>query len=137
MVDTKSKVHLNWGDIEWLVDRLIQQIIESGEQIDSICGLPRGGLIPAVMLSHKLNLPLVEIENISKKTLIVDDICDSGETFVKLYDEFPYSIYACLHFKPHTSKFMPELWAASFESDSWVVYPWEQENSETIQDYLK
>jgi hypoxanthine phosphoribosyltransferase len=78
MEDIKSKIYLSWDIIETLVDVLAMNIKKS--EIDSIMGLPRGGLIPAVMLSHKLNLPLVFEP--TEKTLIVDDICDSGETFI-------------------------------------------------------
>ena len=132
---TKSKIYLTWGDIDALVNVLTIEIANKRFQIDSIAGLPRGGLIPAVMLSHKLNLPLVSEP--TRKTLIVDDICDSGETFLKLLKQHPFNLFACLHYKPHTSKFPPDIWAELYEVDNWVIYPWEQENSDTIQDYLK
>jgi hypoxanthine phosphoribosyltransferase len=135
MVDTKSKTYLTWGDIDALVNVLTIEIANKRFQIDSIAGLPRGGLIPAVMLSHKLNLPLVSEP--TRKTLIVDDICDSGETFLKLLKQHPFNLFACLHYKPHTSKFPPDIWAELYEVDNWLVYPWENENADAIQDYLK
>jgi len=137
MVDTRSKIFLNWDHVEELVHLLAVKITIKYPEITSIAGLPRGGLIPAVILSHKLNLPLIEIENISKNTLIVDDICDSGETFIKLHDEFPHAVFSCLHFKPHTSKFSPDIWVKEWDLNDWIVYPWEKKDSKTIQDYLK
>jgi hypoxanthine phosphoribosyltransferase len=134
-VDIKSKIYLTWGDIDALVNVLTIEIANKRFQIDSIAGLPRGGLIPAVMLSHKLNLPLVSEP--TRKTLIVDDICDSGETFLKLLKQHPFNLFACLHYKPHTSKFPPDIWAELYEVDNWLVYPWENENADAIQDYLK
>jgi hypoxanthine phosphoribosyltransferase len=135
MEDIKSKIYLTWDDIDALVNVLTIEIINKHPQIDSIAGLPRGGLIPAVMLSHKLNLPLVSEP--TRKTLIVDDICDSGETFLKLLKQHPFNLFACLHYKPHTSKFPPDIWAELYEVDNWLVYPWENENADAIQDYLK
>ena len=134
-MDTKSKIYLTWGDIDALVNVLTIEIANKRFQIDSIAGLPRGGLIPAVILSHKLNLPLVSEP--TRKTLIVDDICDSGETFLKLLKQHPFNLFACLHYKPHTSKFPPDIWAELYEVDNWLVYPWENENADAIQDYLK
>jgi hypoxanthine phosphoribosyltransferase len=67
----------------------------------------------------------------------VDDICDSGETFLKLLKQHPFNLFACLHYKPHTSKFPPDIWAEMYEEDAWLVYPWENKESEAIQDYLK
>ena len=135
MVDTKSKIYLTWDNIEALTNELAEKITYFHTRVDSIMGLPRGGLIPAVMLSHKLNLPLVFSP--TENTLIVDDICDSGETFKELYKQYPNSNFACLHFKPETSDFLPNLYAAEYEGDDWIHYPWENENADAIQDYLK
>ena len=135
MEDTKSKIYLSWDEINTLVDVLANWVKSHYPHIDSIMGLPRGGLIPAVMLSHKLDIPLVSEP--TEKTLIVDDICDSGETFIEMYNKYPNSPFACLHLKPHTTKFTPHIWAISWISDDWVVYPWENTNAEAIQDYLK
>ena len=135
MVDTKSKIYVSWDNINSLVDILANKIVKTIPPVDSIMGLPRGGLIPAVMLSHKLGLPLVFKP--TKGTLIVDDICDSGETFAKLSQEYPTNYLACLHLKHHTTDFVPDLWAESWVSDAWLVYPWERDDSDTIQDYLK
>ena len=132
MEDTKSKIYLSWDDIENLVNKLAAKI---SPETDSIMGLARGGLIPAIMLSHKLNLPLVFVPY--ENTLIVDDICDSGETFLEIWKTHTFNKFACLHFKPHTSKFIPDIYAEEFTSDDWIVYPWEKDNSDTIQDYLK
>ncbi len=129
-----EKFYVTWEEIEELVELLCLQIVKSGYQITDIYGLQRGGLIPAVMLSHKLGIPMT-INSISKTTLIVDDICDSGETFKELFKIYPKSKFACLHFKPHTSHFNPDFSANKFFSDDWIVYPWEREDSKTIQDY--
>jgi hypoxanthine phosphoribosyltransferase len=138
MVDTKSKIFYSWEEVEELVDLLCKQILKSGVPFNSIFGMPRGGLIPAVMMSHKLNIPLIINEkSITESTLIVDDICDSGETFKELHIKYPLSDFACLHFKPHTSIFTPNYSANKFLSDDWIVYPWEEKDSKTIQDYLK
>jgi hypoxanthine phosphoribosyltransferase len=134
-VDTKSKIYLTWGDIEHLVDVLANEITTKQPQIDSIMGLPRGGLIPAVMLSHRLKLPLVFEPTV--KTLIVDDICDSGETFMDMLEKHPFNAFASLHYKPHTSKIIPTCYGNEFFSNAWLVYPWEIKNSDAIQDYLK
>ena len=129
-----EKLYYNWEEVEELVDLLAQQIIKSGRQIKYIFGLQRGGLIPAVLLSHKLGIPMTQNPN-SPNILIVDDICDSGETFKEFFLEYPHSIFACLHFKPHTSCFKPEFSSNKFFSDAWIVYPWERIDSKAIQDY--
>tara|TARA_R100001509_G_scaffold70481_2_gene39246 strand:- start:101 stop:505 length:405 start_codon:yes stop_codon:yes gene_type:complete len=97
--------------------------------IDSVMGLPRGGLIPAVLISHELGLPYVQ--HPGKNTLVVDDINDTGHTLSKA----PGAYWAVLHNKP-TSKFKGCIYAKEV-GDQWIVYPWEREDSEAIPDYLK
>lgn len=97
---------------------LVEQINDN--DYDYIIGLTRGGLIPAVHLSHKLGVPMLSLNwqtrdsNLrlipddikklinNKKILIVDDIIDSGLTFKNLIEELSkychaYEI-ACLIF---------------------------------------
>ena len=136
-----GKHYIDWVEIDSLIFRLIYQIKKSGLKFKNIYGVPRGGLIPAVILSHKLNIPLVK-GDIGPDTLVIDDICDSGETLDKLVKKyqtlysFPFNLKtAVLHYKPHTSCFEPTLYAEKWNKDVWLVYPWEKEDSKTIQDY--
>jgi hypoxanthine phosphoribosyltransferase len=124
-----NKVYLSWDDINILVEDLCQTIAASGAEIKSITGIQRGGLIPAVMISHKLHIPYVS--RINKDTLVVDDICDTGETLKNTIGMYT----ATLHYKP-TAIFTPDFYSKEVGTE-WIVYPWERSDSETIQDYLK
>jgi hypoxanthine phosphoribosyltransferase len=124
-----NKVYLSWDDINILVEDLCQTIASSGAEIKSITGIQRGGLIPAVMISHKLHIPFVS--RINKDTLVVDDICDTGETLKNTIGMYT----ATLHYKP-TAIFTPDFYSKEVGTE-WIVYPWERSDSETIQDYLK
>ena len=136
-----EKRYVSWNEIDELVNSLTQQIAQSGIQFENIFGLQRGGLIPAVMVSHKLGIPMTK-GTISPNTLIIDDICDSGVTFADFFEThqeeyaFPFNLnFACLHYKPQTSKFKPTFYSSIWNSNDWIVYPWEREDSNTIQDY--
>ena len=136
-----NKSFLNWDDVEVLVKKLCDKITRSNLDIKDIWGLPRGGLIPAVMVSHKLGIPMTK-GTITPDTLIIDDICDSGVTLANFYktyqDEFafPFDLKtAVLHYKPQTSVFEPTLFANQWSSNNWIIYPWERKDSKSIQDY--
>lgn len=124
-----NKMYLSWDDINVLVEDLCNTIATSGAEIKSIAGIKRGGLIPAVMVSHKLNIPYVD--RINKDTLVVDDICDTGETLKKSIAMYT----ATLHYKP-TAGFTPDFYAKEVGTE-WIVYPWERKDSDAVQDYLK
>ena len=136
-----SKYYVDWDEIKVLVDFLCYKIKEQNIHIENIYGIQRGGLIPAVMISHWLDIRMGK-GDIGPNTLIVDDICDSGETLDKLVEKYqtlysyPFNLKtAVLHYKPHTSCFEPTLYAEKWNKNVWLIYPWEKEDSKTIQDY--
>ena len=127
-----NKRFITWDYIETAIDNIASQVKSSGLDIQHIYGMPRGGLIPAVMLSHKLDIPLLKTGMIlNNKILIIDDICDSGLTLHK------YKIpTATIHTKK-TASVQPMFYYEVADENTWCYYPWERKDSETIQNYLK
>ena len=97
---------------------------------DSIYGIPRGGMVVAVRLSHLTGLPVVPKPD--KKTLVVDDICDSGIT-LKKFDDKNY-ITATLYFNEN-AVCKPTIWA--LKKTQFVVFPWETNGSAKIDYEVK
>jgi hypoxanthine phosphoribosyltransferase len=129
MLKIDNKIYLSWDDVQGLVDKLCEKIITELPNIDSIYGIKRGGLIPAVMISHKLGLPWSDV--MLPNTLVIDDIADTGVTLKNAAGAYT----AVLYYKPHTSCHIPNLWASIHEGDDWIIYPWERKDSQPIQDY--
>jgi len=124
------KVYLTWEQIDTLVIILKNKVLDKLPEIDSVTGIARGGLIPAVMLSHKLKLPYTNL--VGPNTLVVDDICDSGKTI----KEAPGVYTATLHYKSSAIA-KPNVYANLLVNENqWLVYPWENEDSNMVQDYL-
>jgi hypoxanthine phosphoribosyltransferase len=126
-----NKIYLGWDDINDLVNTLCEKIVTELPNIDSVHGIKRGGLIPAVLISHKLGLPWSDV--MLPNTLVIDDIADTGETLKNTIGVYT----AVLHYKPHTSCYKPNIYAYKHIGDEWIIYPWERKDSEPIQDYLK
>jgi hypoxanthine phosphoribosyltransferase len=134
-----NKIYLSWKDIEDAIMSLAHQIKNSNETVEAITGIPRGGLIPAVLLSHKLGLPFYPIfdtrlyvdshndfsdyENI----LVVDDICDSGET---LKEHHQFFTTATIHYK-QSAIIKPDFYYSLANENTWYYYPWENKDSQT------
>jgi len=131
----KDKIFLSWKDIEALVDNLAEQINKMDKKPFYIYGVPRGGAIPAVWLSHKTGIDYYQLNSaqISKMAdlshiLIVDDICDSGETIKKLKESFNKCQTATLYHK-ETAIDKPDIYG-EVTGEEWLVFPWE--NNEEI-----
>lgn len=109
-----------WNMIEEAVSKLADWARFNGP-FSSVFGVPRGGLIPAVMLSHKLNIPLLlSKQDITPQTLVVDDISDTGATLAEFKKQKKATIY--FHAKTQTK---PDT-AVYEKTDKWIKFAWEE-----------
>jgi len=103
-----KKEYYSINKVQGLILDLVKQMVRDEWKPDYIVGINRGGLVPAVMLSHYLSVPL-EVLNIKlrdhatvpesnvlmpldafegKQILVIDDINDTGATFNYLMDDW-------------------------------------------------
>lgn len=119
-------------------------------KVDTIVGITRGGLIPAVLLSNQLGIPMTTVEYSSSrgegdnknhsndlpkikgnKILLVDDLVDSGHTMKELKDHYisqGHEVFtAVIHYKDrHNGVHEPDVWAVKVsENFEWITYDWE------------
>ena len=137
------KTLISWKQLDSYVNELCEQITNYCKMhnmhlsdLNGVYGIPRGGLILAVLISHKLNLPYVDrLQTLyGKRFLVVDDIADSGETLNQMKAEvFEHALFATIHYNPN-SIIEPQFWVKEKITD-WIVYPWEQVDAKPIQDY--
>lgn len=107
----------SWDDLKTDIEKLVRKI---DPKPDKVFGIPRGGLVPAVYLSHKLNIPLItNPEHITPTTLVVDDICETGQT-LKPYNQ---NQTLTLHYVK-TATIEPTYYARIKEK-GWIIYFWE------------
>lgn len=100
----------------------------------NIYGIPRGGIIVAVKLSHLLNIPIIlDYRNITNKTLVVDDILDTGKTLSNLFSIIKFKPKVATLFWYNKSK-KPDFWCR--EKLTWVVFPWETNITSKYDDTL-
>ena len=140
-----DKIYIEWSDFHQDVKLLCQKIKESGVY-NRIIAVSRGGLIPAGIISYELNIRNIDVVNIvtyvggkhleiseiegidiisntDEKTLVVDDLTDSGQTFRVLRKYFSkakfVSVYAKKEGEPEVDIMAKEL------PNNWVVFPWD------------
>lgn len=120
------KEFIKWEDIEEYVNKVVE--LYKDKKISGVYGLPRGGLIFAVLLSHKLNIPLLQAP--CNNCIIIDDISDSGETLLHYKNQSSSNTFTNYHittmYYKKGSLVEPEYYFKEKE-DKWIVYPWEVE----------
>jgi len=146
-----AKIQMTWSKYISAINKMAKYFQNTNKRFDIVVGLTRGGLIPAVILSHELDIPMmpfnphilhsngdpretVELPISSafiKKILIVDDISDTGKTFnktVKFFTNRGFMITtATVYINKKTAIYTPDF--VLYDSHKkWVVFPYEIEN---------
>lgn len=141
------KLPVTWDTIDLYVDNILEQIKD--KKIDTVLGLARGGMIPATILAYRLgnnNLQQLGVRTrgveatqfygnpvLFGNVLVVDDINDSGRTFIEAAKYLDYHFdrgeindvifSACS--KRYNTKWSKGIYGSIIENDDWLVYPWE------------
>ena len=153
-------LRLTWKDIEDMCDRIAEELRRRGSHIDMIVAVSRGGLIPARILSDRLEVRLITsisimfyddigkrleyprlVQGISnerlikdKDILLCDDIVDTGESLEVAINHLkelnPKSILSTSLLVKPHTKMYPDIFEQ--ETEAWVIFPWE--TKETIKE---
>jgi hypoxanthine phosphoribosyltransferase len=110
-----AKRYLSYDDMHDMLNVMYRQMALNEYKPDIVVGLVRGGMIPAVHVSHYYDVPMVafkyslrdhpgtdpiekllEVLRNGKNVLIVDDICDEGHTLHDIHE----AIKAAIPFAP-------------------------------------
>ena len=121
-----KNLYVSWEEFGRMIDKLSEQIEGT---FDGVYGVPRGGIIIALCLSHKLNIPILLYP--TENSLVVDDISDTGKTLASHKNKK----IACL-FSTDWTITKPDWFVdKKLNKDEWIIFPWE-ENMEDRQTTL-
>ena len=143
---------ISWDSVSRLAYRLAERILDAEYRPDLVVAIARGGYVPARLLCDFLqlyDLASIRVEHYQagaqqrhgarlkypfaaeaadRRVLIVDDVCDSGETYQVALEHIaaldPSDIKTvALHFKQGAS-FEPDYIADELTRWRWLIYPW-------------
>jgi hypoxanthine phosphoribosyltransferase len=119
-----------------MMDKMVEQIEMSQmyTKVKYVYGPARGGLPIAVHLSHHLSLEFASdyefheqfTQDMRERTLIVDDVCDTGETLKDIGGVYNYKPNTAVLFLKNRSVITPDFWIEI--NDQWIIFPWESLN---------
>lgn len=127
----KGRSYHTWSDIESDVIVLVNKIKKTGFEFDKIATVSRGGLVPARLVADQFNIKkiLVDKKKIPKRTLFVDDIYDSGDTFRRIFPlvESPRNfMYATLVARRGVKYPKYLTYGKKTRGKEYVVFPWDR-----------
>ena len=119
------KYIISWKEFSDDVVILAERLKSTKVLAKNIYGVPRGGLIPAVMLSHLTGLPLITSSRfISNETIVVDDIIDTGHTLKRLLARKKPLAVASVWYHPK-AVIKPDFYVNLKKTEDWLVFPFE------------
>jgi len=148
-----STINFSWQTIHDGIEALALMVKPLRPHL--IVGVARGGLVPATLLSHRLNVRLETIKaqayEGSRRTierpirisgwkpdfnkagvLIVDDIMDTGDTYEAINNNIQYAgirdpilMTFVSLVKKKECRFPTHMFFAQVPQDVWVNFPWE------------
>jgi xanthine phosphoribosyltransferase len=125
-----------------------------------IIAVTRGGMVPACIVARELDIKLIETLCISSYDhkdqrraatikeadlagdgegwLVIDDLVDSGNTFVIARKMLPKAHYSCIYAKPQGAE-TTDTFITEVSQDTWIHFPWdlEAQYSKPIADSIK
>ena len=143
-----TKIKILWPKYNKAIDKIVEHFKD--DKFDVIIGLTRGGLIPAVRLSHMMDTPMLPFNPhtlhtngdprgkvkipispaVVRRVLVVDDIVDSGKTFdkcVKFFENRGFNVSTtAVYINKKTAIFTP-TYAVYDSQKCWVIFPYEKE----------
>lgn len=122
-----EKCYVTWDDVETFVNVFVDKMKMEGKKFTGVYGLPRGGLVLAVMVSHKLNIPMLLAP--ADGCLIIDDIADSGKSlyhFTENDTQFNKYYLATMYY--HKRSIVTPDYTHFDKEDKWIVFPWESDD---------
>lgn len=106
------------NDIELFVEKLKREdMLPLYKDFDGVYGIPAGGIVLAVCLHYRLGLPLLLAP--TKKSLIADDIVDTGHTMKPFIERGNYCISLFYNRKAVCA---PNEWLREKENDWWIRF---------------
>ena len=119
-----GRIYVNWDQVEQYIADLKE--LNGKYHWTGVYGIPRGGLVLAVMISHRLNIPFLGAP--CENCLVVDDIADTGKSLYHYTEnETQHNKYYLSTMYYHEQSIVkPNFWYLQ-KHDSWVVFPWEEQ----------
>lgn len=122
----EDREYYTWDQFERDIIKIAEWARDKG--FKNIYGIPRGGLVLGVKLSHMLDVPLVlSKDDITRQTLVVDDIVETGGTVHRLVTYLGFEPSIASLFKVEGAKVQPDF--SPNTKSKWIVFPWETDKS--------
>ena len=150
MKDRYNKLYpISWDQLHRDSKALAWRLLDLGPW-HGIVTITRGGLVPAAIIARELELRVIDTICVSSyawqdqgqsqvlktfqplardaatRTLIIDDLVDTGRTARIVREMLPEAHFATVYAKP-AGRPMVDTFITEVSQDTWILFPWDTE----------
>ena len=150
MKDRYNKLYpISWDQLHRDSKALAWRLLDLGPW-HGIVTITRGGLVPAAIIARELELRVIDTICVSSyawqdqgqsqvlktfqplardaatRTLIIDDLVDTGRTARIVREMLPEAHFATVYAKP-AGRPMVDTFITEVSQDTWILFPWDSE----------
>ena len=141
---------VSWEEMHRNAKALAWRLVDLGPW-KGLIGVTRGGLVPAAVVARELDIRIVETVSVvgykdddsrpeqadeavivkfpadvgdGEGWLVVDDLVDTGRTFVVLRRLLPKAHFATVYAKP-AGRPLVDTFITEVSQDTWIYFPWD------------
>jgi len=141
LLTVKKNKYLDWPEFLHAVDVCMQELDNLNTPFTKIYAPIRGGLIPAIMMSHYFSVPVHPLDTRELNALrspdlkgagtvlLLDDISDTGETFRKCAEylnDQGYIVITCAIVMKKETRWLPDVHAITMPQEEYLIFPYER-----------
>ncbi|WP_045219927.1 xanthine phosphoribosyltransferase [Desulfonatronum thioautotrophicum] len=150
MKDRYNKLYpISWDQLHRDSKVLAWRLLDLGPW-HGIVTITRGGLVPAAIIARELEIRVIDTvcvssyawqdqgqsrvlksfqplsPDVAAKTLIIDDLVDTGRTAQVVREMLPQAHFATVYAKP-AGRPMVDTYITEVSQDTWILFPWDSE----------
>jgi len=150
MNDRYNKLYpISWDQLHRDSKALAWRLLDLGPW-QGIVTITRGGLVPAAIIARELEIRIIDTICVSSyawqkqgqgtvlkhfqplsthtasRTLIIDDLVDTGRTALIVRELLPEAHFATVYAKP-AGRPMVDTYITEVSQDTWILFPWDSE----------
>lgn len=142
----KKTYPVSWSQFHNDCRALAWRLLEIGTDWERIIAIARGGLVPAAIIARELDIHFIDtvcvssytvrsqgeskvLKNVlgdSKRSLIIDDLVDTGKTARIVREMLPESHFATVYAKPD-GRPLTDTYITEVSQETWILFPWDSE----------
>ncbi len=128
-----KKIYISYDDITKYIEDVVKYFESINVKPNGVYGIPRGGLFFAILLSYRMDIPLLLAP--CDGCVVIDDIADTGRTLAHYTEnetQFNKYYLTTMFYNSKECSVKVDFYEREKAGD-WVVFPYEGDSGDALK----